>query len=458
MTELEITQPEENLESSETTERVEEQALQDATHDPGAHVEETQVIEQAEAVEGELTEAINTAEQPAEDEIHPAESDPDPNDLPPGSGILEEPHETVGMVEDMPTPGLAGEAEVPEGIEFEPAGEDGSVDRDEPGMVDGTELSETPKDEAGKDEATPINLPGPVQNQGGDVEVSPIPVPLPRPADDGGGQVDQMPDPVPDPPEQSAIDSSGTGGNVPDELGVNMEPIPSPEERGTLPVPIPEPAMDDRGPGGGGSEVAATPINLPNPVDDSVEGGMGGRPGGDVSATPINLPYTPDADIALDHPGTGGNVAGHKEPGDPPPPPDMRGQTELTPDDVKMDENLQPTPDYEYMNPSERSVVEIIGKAIADEEYRATLFADARSAVAGYEVTDEDQTALGEMTEQAFDFFAAEVENRFVEAAAGISEAAKQQVLTQVVHAVWRDLNPGGLAYILAYKIPQKHL
>ena len=79
-------------------------------------------------------------------------------------------------------------------------------------------------------------------------------------------------------------------------------------------------------------------------------------------------------------------------------------------------------------------------------------------AVAGYEVTDEDQTALSEMTAEAFDFFAAEVEARFDKAITGSPEGAQQQVMAQVVHAVWRDLNPGGLAYILAYKIPTQYL
>ncbi len=64
MDELEITQPEENLESTEGTERVEQQALEDATHEPGARVEQTGDYEQAEAVENALTEAVETTEQP----------------------------------------------------------------------------------------------------------------------------------------------------------------------------------------------------------------------------------------------------------------------------------------------------------------------------------------------------------------------------------------------------------
>lgn len=147
------------------------------------------------------------------------------------------------------------------------------------------------------------------------------------------------------------------------------------------------------------------------------------------------------------------------------------GQTEVTPLPVPNlepvqpgtgGEDLQPAPDYDAMNPFERSVVEIVGRAIADEEYRALLLSDARAAMAGYPVTYDDQVALGVMPEESFDFFASEVEARLGEDWSGVLEGvaseAQQEVLQQVVHAVWRDLNPGGLAYILAYKIPDKHL
>ena len=73
MEELEVTQPEENQENVEATEAqegVEDQALEDATHEPGAHIEETQIIEQAEAVEEALTEAMDGEDEDAP----PAES------------------------------------------------------------------------------------------------------------------------------------------------------------------------------------------------------------------------------------------------------------------------------------------------------------------------------------------------------------------------------------------------
>jgi len=68
MDELEIIQPEENTESAEVgeaTERTEEQTLEEAAHEPGAHVEETQDIAQAEAVEAELAEAVANADATA---------------------------------------------------------------------------------------------------------------------------------------------------------------------------------------------------------------------------------------------------------------------------------------------------------------------------------------------------------------------------------------------------------
>ncbi len=72
MNELEITQPEENLESTEaveSAEAAEEQALQDATHEPGARIEETQTFEQAEAVETALVEAVENADMDAVGEL-----------------------------------------------------------------------------------------------------------------------------------------------------------------------------------------------------------------------------------------------------------------------------------------------------------------------------------------------------------------------------------------------------
>ncbi len=422
MNEYENVQPEETLEGRESTESVEQETLQDAAVEPGTHIEETQGYEQAEAVEKAVVEAMD-------------------------------------------------EARVPEGVEFELAGEDGAVGRDDDGLIKDPDLSEASgdKDDDDKDEATPINLPGPVT---ADEALSVLPIPLPKPASE----------------------ESGSRGGGADELGVNMEPIPSPEQEvagsergeqlGAMPVPLPKPTMDGEAPGDGGGQVAATPINLPY-VADEAEGGEGGRPGGqiaqepmpdpdpgftrsqpgggvDVSPIPVPLPRpaidpqplfnvpgeVPSDQLAKDHPGPGGQVAQQPDPG---PIPDRNEVAGLP-------IPLFNAPDFEAMNISEQAVVEVIGKAIANEDYRSALFADAREATAGYEVTDDDQVGLNEMTEESFDFFAAEVEARFGEATANNPEVVEEQVMAQVVHAVWRDLNPGSLVYVLAYKIPRKHL
>ena len=308
------------------------------------------------------------------------------------------------MADPLEERGVVEQAEIPEGMEFELASESGDDD---------------------KNEATPINLPGPEAAE-----------------DDEGMQLISGPnrDDLPD----------GTGIlEEPHETVAMADPL---EERGVVKqAEIPEGIEFELAQGDDDNEKdEATPINLPGPEAAVAEEPSHGP-------NPISHP----AQVAKDHPGPGGNVANDPmpdpdpgfrvakggDPHDPPPPPDRSGQPELSPDDVK----LEPAPNFEDMNPSERAVVDVIGKAITDEAYRAALFADARAAAAGYAVTAEDQAGLGEMTEESFNFFAAEVEARF-------AAAAEQQTLAQVVHSVWRDLNPGGLVYVLTYKIPQKHL
>jgi len=112
---------------------------------------------------------------------------------------------------------------------------------------------------------------------------------------------------------------------------------------------------------------------------------------------------------------------------------------------------------------SDEAVVEIISKALTDEDYRAQLFNDTEAAIGGYDVTEEERSALHEMKPDSFDFFANEVESRISKSMFGTPEIVpfepeNVRVMEEVVTAVWRDLNPGGLAYILAYKIPNKYV
>jgi len=182
MNELEIIQPEENLESGEAVENAEGQAMQDTTHEPGARIEQTQDFAQAEAVESALGDAMNTAEQAGVTPVpipipKPAGGDapagelstpcPDPEDLPEGSGTVEIKYSPnpggagddsgwlgtgdddglpdMQITEDLGEPAPAGVVEIPEGSEFKPAGEDdGTVDRDDHPVVKDPELSAAP--------------------------------------------------------------------------------------------------------------------------------------------------------------------------------------------------------------------------------------------------------------------------------------------------------------------------
>ncbi len=120
MEELESTQQNESPEVAETTEavesaeRAEEQAVEEATHDPGARVEETQTFEQAEAVEEALVQAVEAAPEqeasPLEEEAPPAESSPDGDDLPEGTGILEDSGEVEIAEPPDATPGTQPES------------------------------------------------------------------------------------------------------------------------------------------------------------------------------------------------------------------------------------------------------------------------------------------------------------------------------------------------------------
>ena len=249
MDELEITQPEENIESTETPERVEEQQLEVATQEPGARIEETQTFEQAEVVEDTLVRAMETAEQ------------------------------KEGAPVPIPTSEPASE--------FKLTDEDGTIERDEYGMADGSEISEgTGKDDDGGDEATPINLPGPVAA----VELSPDDVKMEEesPAEEHAGV---LPVPIP-------------------------EPVNKGEELGTLPIPIPEPTMekDDY------NQVTLSPDD----VKFSEEPEPGPDPFHFTAEFPDPDPW-PHTDLS---PGVDGNVAGHKEPGDPPPPPERGNRSE----------------------------------------------------------------------------------------------------------------------------------
>ena len=158
MDELDIIQPEENTESAEvgeTTERVEEQALEDATHEPGARLEQAGDFEQAEAVEGALTEAVEHTEQQAESPGTQPESAAKPDeqvsqvgDPRTGKGYGQQSQDSSeGTASEEPAIADAGapsgntEAQAQtEGIVPEQAVEQPVGNRDvDPGLIDGNE-------------------------------------------------------------------------------------------------------------------------------------------------------------------------------------------------------------------------------------------------------------------------------------------------------------------------------
>jgi hypothetical protein len=291
---MENVQPQEEQveggEQVESSERAEEQAVEDATHEPGARVEQTQDYEQAEAVESAVTEVMDNAEQAeAKPEPEPVErgeeqtGKPAQEDEPAKTEAESAPEartesqeEVIAAEVEEPAPGDAAEVAADE-VEASATGEEGTVDREEPGMVDGSELSPASsegEDDQSGEEATPINVPGPVAN-----EPEPWPDPEPvRAADDGSELMNQATQ-----HEEVAKDHQGTGG----------------------------------------------------------------RPGGDVSATPINLPR--EANV-ID--GAQGEQVAHvdhwsemPDPGDDPPPPNLEGDTYVeTGDRLSEDAELEAAP------------------------------------------------------------------------------------------------------------------
>jgi hypothetical protein len=585
MSDQEFSSPESNLENVESTERVEDQALQDATHEPGTRIEETQNYEQAEAVERELDTAMNNASA-----------------------------ESVGSL-PIPLPEPALEAEAVE-RELDTAMNNASEESasnmplplPQPALEDDGAGGEIAKGEE-RAGVLPVPIPAPALEDGPGSpgsEVSATPINLPREANIAEGWAAQNTMDDPDPIIQGVDESTGADhgqtaapykGDRPDEpppppdqvlntalesnIAGGMNDLAGHKEPGDPPPP-PDRVQDMANsagaiasgePGSAGSEVAVTPINLPNEANI-----LGGTPGSDRMEEPdhgVN-PLTNTASMSEDQlagsrvgsdrslspddvkqPGeSGGSQAVGKgpQPNEPPPPPDQvqeaarsadavasgapgsagsevavtpinlpneanilggtpgsdrmespshgpnpltntagtnEGQLassaagsdqSLSPDDVKQpgveaavssrmedpDDGPMPYPrpaetNYEALEPSAQAVVDVIARAIGNQEYRGQLLSDARTALAGSEVSAEDQAALGEMKEEAFDFFAREVEARLNQAMpenspSGIAGAVENATLKAVVQAVWRDLNPGSLAYVLATKIPQKHL
>ncbi len=386
MDELEITQSNEDLESVETveaTEAAEEQALQDATHEPGARIEETQNFEQAEAIETALTEAVESADMGSVGELpvplpQPALEDegggqvagatqPGDNPPPPDTSEKTTHSQDVGYEEAPPGGGPPSVEGLPIPV-FNEAQEVDSSDEDVSGL--------------------PIPLLNTTQGvDSPDEDVSDLPIPLFNTAleDEGVGNVGQESEPggTPPTPDASINLSPGFDGNIAQE----PDPLPDPggdnvaieddgeggrqhfeqsPELGTYSSPIPAETNDPPDPKGPNLEAGLTPgfdgnlVQEPDPLPDPGDGSVAADEGGGQVAgatQPGDRPPPPDNNVGLS-PGVDGNVAEiPDEPGPPGPniglsPDDVKkggAQIALTPDDVKQDTgingNVSETPD-----------------------------------------------------------------------------------------------------------------
>jgi hypothetical protein len=68
---------------------------------------------------------------------------------------------------------------------------------------------------------------------------------------------------------------------------------------------------------------------------------------------------------------------------------------------------------------SMNTVQTIIRKAVADAEFRALLMGNPAEALAGYDLTDEEQTHLSRLEPSIFDAAGNELEKRLSRAAGG---------------------------------------
>jgi hypothetical protein len=286
--------PSESIEPVEVQEvQVERQALDDATNEPQAYVEQSGNHEQAEAIQAtfetvvdnaarastpveaaapeqqtlradvELPQPTETQEEFIEATAGPARSDEDPEDDP---------------VQLMEARGTEIQPEV------EPQVRDGSQVETLPGPMPQpvNEVSDMPGPLP-----QPVNevsdMPGPLPQPAD--EVSDLPGPMPQPAD----EVSTMPGPLPQP----ANEVSDLPGPLPQpvsEVSTLPGPLPQPaDEVSTLPGPLPQPASEVSAQQTGVDDVGSLPVPFPNEADVQQTGV------GDVGSLPV--PFPNEADV-----------------------------------------------------------------------------------------------------------------------------------------------------------------
>ena len=295
-------------EAVETEEKVEERTLEDATHEPGARVEESQGFEQAEAVESELKEAVeSTPDESSPDVPQEAAGTPEVWDdraeqgggtYSAKPGVPEGDSGWLGTGGDDPVlaePTPADVVEVPDGIEIKPASEDdGTVGWDDHPVEEEPALSTTPG-ESKEDEYyvdARVVIRSEAGDQGGQVE-------LDHPGT--GGRVAQEPEPGPEPSLSPVFD--GNIGEDPDPGGTPPMPdVGESESEGDLPV------AEDESPDG--RRETESEDGLPA-YDDVPEGGRDSQMAGELLGEDAQEPK-PEKGVL---PATDGEVQEEKQEG-----------------------------------------------------------------------------------------------------------------------------------------------
>lgn len=69
---------------------------------------------------------------------------------------------------------------------------------------------------------------------------------------------------------------------------------------------------------------------------------------------------------------------------------------------------------------SAETVTTVIKRAVAEQEFRASLFQNPTAALSGYDLTEDERTALSNLTAENFDALSGELEARMSKSDLGI--------------------------------------
>ena len=87
---------------------------------------------------------------------------------------------------------------------------------------------------------------------------------------------------------------------------------------------------------------------------------------------------------------------------------------------------------------SKENVEQIIGKAVTDADYRELLFSEPDKALEGYELTEEESTALKGIEREKLDEVVTEIEERI--SRAGLSFSSPSILKTSQSAKIFREV------------------